>query len=83
MASESEQIVDHAMEGKEPLGLIGRLESTHLPFPLARRLMRSLDSIVGVTLGRVSHIAEAGSDCCRVASQSVGDDAQRFSSLPA
>ena len=62
MASESEQIVDRAMEGEKPLGLMGRLESTHLSFPLARRLMRSLHSIVGVALGRVSHVAEAGSD---------------------
>ena len=56
VASESEQIVDHAMEVEEPLGLMGRLESTHLPFPLARRLMRRLHSIVSVTLGSVSHV---------------------------
>ena len=41
MTSESEQTVDYAMEGKKPLGLMGGFESTHLPFPLARRLMRS------------------------------------------
>ena len=50
---------------------------------MARRLMRRLHAIVGVALGRVSHVAEASSDRGRVASQSVGDDAQRFSSLPA
>ena len=83
MASESEQIVDYAMEGKKPLGLMGGFESTHLSFPLARCLMRRLHAIVGVTLGRVSHIAEAGSDRGRVASQSVGDDAQGRLSLPA
>ena len=83
MASESEQIVNRAMEGKKPLGLNSRFESTHLPFPLARRLMRRLHSIIGVTLGRVSHVAETGSDRGRVASQSVSDDAQCLSSLPA
>ena len=83
MASESEQIVDCAMEGKKPLGLLSRFESTHLPFPLARRLMRRLHSIVGVTLGRVSHIAETGSHRGRITSQSVGDDAQRLLSLSA
>ena len=83
MASESEQIVDHAMEGKKPLGLMGRLESTHVSFPLARGLMRSLHSIIGVTLGRVGHIAEAGSHRGRIAFQFVGDDAQRLLSLPA
>ena len=82
MASESEQILNHAMEQEKPLSLTCRFESTHLPFPLARRLMRSLHPIVGVTLGRVSHVAEAGSHCSRVASQSVGDDLQRLSSLP-
>ena len=71
------------MEGKKPLGLNSRLESTHLPFPLARRLMRRLHSIVGVTLGRVIHIAEARSHRGRIASQSVADDAQRLSSLSA
>jgi hypothetical protein len=71
------------MEGKKPLGLMGKLESTHLPFSLARRLMRRLHSIVGVALGRVSHIAEAGSHRGRIASQSVGDDAQRRLSLSA
>jgi hypothetical protein len=71
------------MEGKKPLGLTGGFESTHLSFPLARRLMRSLHSVVSVTLGGVSHVAEAGSDRGRIASQSVGDDAQWLSSLPA
>ena len=69
------------MEGKEPLGLNNRFESTHLPFALARRLMRGLHSIVGVTLGRVSHVAKASSHRGRIASQPVGDDAQRLSSL--
>jgi len=83
VASESEQIVDYAMKGKKPLCLTGGFESTHLPFPLARRLMRSLHSIVSVTLGRVSHVAEAGSHRGRVASQSVSNDPQRLSSLSA
>ena len=71
------------MEGKKSLGLIGRLESTHLAFPLARRLMRRLHSIIGGMLGRVSHVAETGSHRGRVASQSVSDDTQWLSSLPA
>src|SRR5215475_7611102 len=71
------------MEGKKPLCLTDGFESTYLPFLLARRLMRSLHAIIGVTLGRVSHVAEAGSDRGRVDSQSVSDDAQWLSSLPA
>jgi hypothetical protein len=46
------------MEGKKPLCLTDGFESTHLSFPLTRRLMRSLHAIVGVTLG-VSHVAGA------------------------
>ena len=73
----------HAVEGKKPLCLIGRFEATHLSLPLARRLMGRLHSMVGVALGRVSHVAEAGSDRGRVTSQSVSKDAQRLLSLPA
>ena len=83
MASESEQIVDHTMKGKKPLCLTGGFESAHLPFQLARRLMLSLHSIVGITLGRMRHIAEASSHRGRIASQSVGEDAQQRSSWPA
>ena len=32
VASDSEEIVDHAMEGKKPLRLMSRLEATHLSF---------------------------------------------------
>ena len=71
------------MEGKKPLRLIGRFEATHLAFPLARRLMRRLHSIVGVTFGDMHHVAEAGSHRGRVASEFVSDNAPRLSSLPA
>jgi hypothetical protein len=43
------------------LGVPGRLEATHLPFPLAGQLMRDLGSIVGVPLHTMSDIAEDGS----------------------
>jgi hypothetical protein len=36
------------MEGEKTLCVPGRFESAHLPFPLARRLMRGFDAIVGV-----------------------------------
>jgi hypothetical protein len=83
MAAYSEQILDDTGKREQPLGLLGRLEATPLSFPLACRRMRSLPSIVGGTLGRVSQVAEAGSQRGRIASQSVGEDAQQRSSWPA
>ena len=59
------------------------LESSHLPFPLARRLMRDFSSIVGVSLHSVSHVTEDGSYGSAVASQFVGNDPQWFGTLAA
>jgi hypothetical protein len=46
------------MEGEKTLCVPGRFESAHLPFPLARRLMRGFEAIVGVPLHTVSHVAD-------------------------
>jgi hypothetical protein len=61
----------------------GRFESAHLPFPLACRLMRGFDSIVGVSLYTVSYIAEDALYGSGVASQFVGNDPQWFGTLTA
>jgi hypothetical protein len=39
----SEAILDDTVQAEEPLGLTGRLEATHVPFPLPGRLMRNLE----------------------------------------
>ena len=72
----TEQISDGIMEGEKTLCVPGRFESAHLPFPLARRLMRGFDAIVGVPLHPVSHVAEDASHGSGVASQFVGNDLQ-------
>ena len=69
------------MEGEKLLRVPSRFESSHLPFPLAGRLMRDFGSIVGVSLHDVSHTAEDVSDGSRVASQFVGNDPQWFRAL--
>ena len=69
------------MEGEKTLCVPGRFESAHLPFPLARRLMRGFDAIVGVPLHTVSHVAEDASHGSGVASQFVGNDLQWFGTL--
>jgi hypothetical protein len=57
MASHSKKILDDSLKAEKPLGLASRLESAHLPFPLAGRLMRGFGAIVGVAFRVVSHIA--------------------------
>ena len=61
------------MNGQESLGLARRLERSHLPFTLPRRLVRDLGSIVSVLAGVVDDgrhdLAVSGT----VASQLVGD----------
>jgi hypothetical protein len=69
------------MEAEKTLCVPGRFESAHLPFPLARRLMRGLDAIVGVPLHTVSHVAEDASHGSGVPAQFVGNDLQWFGAL--
>ena len=72
--SHSEQVADGIVEREKPLGLPCRFESPHLPFPLARQLMRDFGSIVGVPLHIVSHVGEDGSHGGGVAFQFIGND---------
>ena len=67
MASHSKKILDDTVEEEKPLGLASRLESAHLPFPLAGRLMRGFGAIVGVTFRVVIHVAQDRSQGGRVA----------------
>ena len=55
--SQSEEILDDAVKGKESLHLTSRFESAHLPFPSAGRLMRDFDAIVSVSFGVVGNVA--------------------------
>ena len=55
MSVHSEEILHEAMYGREALHVGGRLESTHLPLALTRRLMRDFRAIVFVLPGAVDH----------------------------
>ena len=44
----SEEILDDTVQAEEPLSLTGRLEATHIPFPLTGSLMRGLDTTIRV-----------------------------------
>ena len=81
MTAYAEQILYDTVEGEKPLGLTGRFEATHLPFPLAGRLMRNLSAIVSVAVHAMCDVAEGGSHGCRVAPEPVSNDAKRLLSL--
>ena len=57
VASQSKEILDDGLKGEKPLGLTRRLESAHLTFPLAGKLMRDLRAIVGVAFRVVRDLA--------------------------
>ena len=46
VALTAEGIVDRAVRGQEAMGMAGGSEAAHLPFPLSRRLMRQLGTVV-------------------------------------
>jgi hypothetical protein len=66
---------------EKPLGVPCGFESEHLPFPLARWLMRDFGAIVGISVYTVTHVAEYASNGSGVASQFVGNDTQWFGTL--
>ncbi len=55
MPSDSEEIQDDPVDRQESLRLSRRLEPSHLPPALSGRLVRDLNSIVGVASGVVNH----------------------------
>jgi len=81
MASYTEQILDHTVEGEKSLSLTGRFESTHLPLPLAGRLVGNFSAIVGVTVHAMCDVAEGGSHGSGIAPEPVSNDAKRLLSL--
>ena len=81
MTAHAEKILDDTVEGEKSLSLTGRLESTHLPLPLAGRLMRNFSAVVGVAVHAMCEVAEDGSHGSRVAPKPVSNDAKRLLSL--
>ena len=77
MTANAEQILDDTVEVKKLLGLTRRFEATHLPFPLAGRLMRNLSAIVRVAVHAMCDVAEGGSHCSRVAPEPVSNKCEK------
>jgi hypothetical protein len=59
----SEEILDETVQAEESLSLTGRLEAAHVLLPLAGRLMRGLDTIVGVPFRVVGYSTQDHSHC--------------------
>ena len=58
VTTHSKQVLKRTMDGEKTLSLTCRFESSHLPLLLPRWLMRSLDSVILVLRGSVSHGGE-------------------------
>jgi hypothetical protein len=74
----SEEILDDTVQAEESLSLTGRLEAAHVLFPLAGKLMRGLDTIVGVPFRVVGYSTQDRSHGSCVTSQFVASDAKWF-----
>ena len=81
MPSDSEEIQDDPMDRQESLCLSGELEPSHLSLPLSCRLVRDLNSIVGVAFGVVDYGRHHISMRCTVAAQLVCHQPPGFASL--
>ena len=77
MTAGAEQIVDRAMGGEKALGMAGGFEPTHLPFPLAGRLVGQFGAVVQTL---VLALFDAGDEFLAggfIALELVGDDDPR------
>ena len=76
------QVQDGRVDGEEALGLPGRFEAAHEPFPESRRLGGGLGAIVLVLGGAVSHRGHGPAVGGSVAAQLVGNEPDRHPAVP-
>jgi len=82
MPSAGEEVVDHAVDGEEPLRVRRRFEPPHVVLPLAARLVGDLGAVVGVA---PSVVGDGGHDDPMrgaVAPEAVGDEAVWLTAVP-
>jgi hypothetical protein len=82
MSSQPEEVLNHAVRRKEPLGLSRCLEPPHLALSLPGRLMRDLSTVVRVLPGVMDHGWQDLPVCRRVAPQLVCYQTPRRAPLP-
>ncbi len=73
VSADTEEILYHAVYGREALQMGSRLEAAHLTLALLGRLMRDLGTVVRVPIGAVAHRRHHRAACCRVAAELVCD----------
>ena len=73
VSADPEEILDHAVDGREALQMGSRLEAAHLALALSGRLMRDLGAVVRVPIGAVDHGRHHRAACGRVAAELVRD----------
>jgi hypothetical protein len=73
VSADSEEILHHAMYGREALQMGSRFEAAHLALALSGRLMRDLGAVVRVPVGAVDHGRHHRAACGRVAAELVRD----------
>ena len=73
MPAVAEQVAHPSVNREKTLGLMRRLEPTHLSLPLPGRLMRHFRPIIGVLGGVVMSFPQNFPDGWRVASQPIGN----------
>lgn len=75
-------MVDLIVAGEEALGLPGRLEALHLPFPTLRRLMRVLRAVVRPLVLQVRDATHDSQLRRGVAAAFIGNQETRCTALP-
>ena len=81
MSTDSEEMQDEAVNGREALQVGGGLASTHLLLTLPRRLVGHFGSVVRIAVRAVDHRRHHGPTGRRVAAQLVGDQPPRRPAL--
>ena len=81
MTAHSEEILHHAVDGREALELSRGLEAAHLAFTLTGGLMRGLRAIVLVLPSNVDHGRHGRAVRGFAAAELVGDQSARFAAL--
>ena len=81
VSAHSEEILHHAVDRREALQMDGRLEATHLVFPLSRWLVRDLGAVVRILIRAVDHRPHHATARRRVAAKLVGDQSTRDRAL--
>ncbi len=81
MAPDPKQIAHHTVDRKESLRLGGGFEPSHLPLPLARRLVGDFSPVILVSRGTMKNRRRDGALGGRIAAKLIGDQSPWLGAL--